>query len=554
MIKNMWTVLRTSLPATILVVLSQGVSASGYHPQFDRAMSEAEIVVLGEIVDAWDVTAEEKASDPYSYGRKGRAYRMSVHKTYKGAPLASEEVVFWDPRYRSSASYYIEEGKTNLTFLVPTNLSVFDKKHLHGKTRILYRPIRNLSKRSDYRTEAFNGWLYLLDIVLQYPQKEMKEAFNNILSTESNRYILRYVIEHWPAPMTKADDDLLRATILKHSEDAFITCSAIDKLRERGVAFKDEDLIQLLENGSKYQRNELLGMITPTNIDLCKTILFAWLMEEGTTPEHKTTKTLAMLSPSYLKDQLRKHEMPFWRLVPCLQELGINGSAVGKTDFSQEVLSLGPFILSNIGAVFCGKEFHGSLAMENPERNKNWLVAFPLLEPILSRADSSTRRLVVALFRTFGVPVKRDGVKYVAFFGKEPVSKPVQLELEVPKVVFSFGKPINLTLKETAVTDRGLFSFQGKLGWTVESDHGWSIMSGGAYRIWDNVNLSRDKFVQLEKGSIVTSQHNIDSFIKRPGSYKVSVRKVYPHDGQCIDIDSWTGVIFSNEIEITVFE
>jgi hypothetical protein len=547
-----WPVLRALLSTTTLLILSQGVSASGYHPSFDRAIKEATIVALGTTVDAWDPKTEGKLSEVDSLWKEGRAYRMSVQRFYKGSLQPSEEVVFWDPYYMSTASYAVEEAKANLVFLVPAKLSEFEKKHLHFRTKALYRPIRCLSRRSDFRAEEFDGWLYLLNIALQQPPKDKKKAYGKILVTESNRYVLRYVIEHWPVPMTEDDDSLFQATIQKHLKDAFVTSPAIEKLCERGIVFKDEVLVPLLENGSEYQREELLRMVTPQNIGSCEAILFAWLMEEEPEPERETTVILAKLCPEYFKKQLRRHEMPFWKLIPCLQELRINGSDVGKKDFSKSVLSINTYTIRKIGEVFRGKEFHGVLAMENPERNKDWLVASSLLEPLLSGSDTPTRRLVVALLRTFGVPVKRDGKKYVASFGKAPVPKPVQLELETPKGTFSLAKPVNLVLKELVVADAGWISFQGQLGWAVKSVNVGSTMSGGAFGVWDDVDLPRDDFVQMTKGSVVKSKHNIHSLIGRPGTYKVSVKKTYSHDGKCIDVDSWTGVLVSNEVEIRV--
>lgn len=347
--------------AVALLVLCRGVAASGYHPEFDRALEEAETIVIGTVTEAW---SPERPDNAGFYGLKGRVFRLTVKKAYKGTVRAGETVVFWDRHHSSTAGY--------------------------------------------------------------------------------------------------------------HVDDPYVTSPAIRRLREHGEVFDGETLVHLLTSGGRYQRDDLLHMVTEKNIDLCRGILFRCLMEKDPDPELETMTVLATLCPEYFKRRLRTHDMPFWKLIPCLQKLGLNGSAVGKKDYSRSVLELHPHFIERVGAVVRGELFDGVSAMEDPEQHETWAEGFPLLIPILSRPDCPTRRLVVALFRSFGVPVRRDGSKCVADLTAAREVPPIRLRVELTERAYSLGNPVTISLVETATAGKGWLCFEGKLGWSVIAKDDWT--------------------------------------------------------------------------------
>jgi hypothetical protein len=203
---------------------------------------------------------------------------------------------------------------------------------------------------------------------------------------------------------------------------------------------------------------------------------------------------LAEMRPEYLKNRLRDPTLPFWKRIPGLKVLGLNGSAVGHPDFSQEILEKPPHTIFQFGQVYQGKLFHGTLAMGSPERRPEWRKALPLFEPLLTGPDTATRRLVVALYRTYGVPVTREGTMYTASFENAPAPKQIRLELEPRKQIFKLGQPSTMVVNEVVLTDEGWISHQGSLKWEVHSKSG-STHSGGSFGSWDEVDLALEHFV-----------------------------------------------------------
>ena len=203
--------------------------------------------------------------------------------------------------------------------------------------------------------------------------------------------------------------------------------------------------------------------------------------------------------------------------------------------------------------LYQGKDFQALCAMMRPEDNEDWETTFPLLVPLLAAPDTPTRKVAVALMRTFGKDVRRKGGGYVLIPNKERVRCPVTLQLEAVGE-FKMVRPMNIIVRETATRDEKAFSVKGSIGWTFDGYKLGTSMSAGPFGIWDEVKIPRTDFIGLKKDQEFKSTHDVSSYLDRPGKYKVSVRKCYPHDGGDLGLDAWTGAAFSETIEIEVVE
>ena len=220
---------------TCLVIIPAGrLQASGYHPPFDQAVSEAQLVVLGEVTKAWCPSVKKVKEAGQSTCRAGRVFRMKVEKVYKGKLKPGAEVDFVDPHHGSTASYRIEQGKQNLTFLIPAELDEFTKRRYDFGAGQLFRPIRNLSRQSIFGEDNFIGWLFLLNQVVPKKSGDLNAALRKILEQNKNRHVLRYAIEHFPKKLTESDQALFKKVIFENKADAFIISSAIKRLVKEG--------------------------------------------------------------------------------------------------------------------------------------------------------------------------------------------------------------------------------------------------------------------------------------------------------------------------------
>jgi len=447
-------------------------------------------------------------------------------------------------------------------YLVPATLTKFEQKQLNSGGRKFYRPIRVRGKSSKISLAYYVRELRLLDLFVENPPENKREVYREILANENDRQLMRLIAKDWPEPLEEEDLSLFKQILLNGSENPAFTFYILDKLRGVPDVFSGQEILSLLEKGGGEELSGLRPFITSVNIDLCKSLLFSWIVAEyeGTASLHSVTKSidiLARLAPDFFKAQLETYNLPFWKLIPCLGALGINGSDIGKANYSEELLSVNVSYLRGISRFIDGDLSFAEQVLEGPRHFPGCEHALPFLEPLLTGDDTPSRRLAVALFRTLGVPVERVGDGYVARYDEAPVPCPVELELEEIKAVFVQGEPIRFILKERATNGSMVFSFHGVSCFYIRYENRSTSQVGEFDQgMWDNVVLSKEEFVELKEGMVEENEQTFpaDRF-RKPGNYRISVRKCYTHDGGSIGIDAWTGMAFSDQtITIKVVE
>ncbi|MDF7809517.1 hypothetical protein P4E94_18920 [Pontiellaceae bacterium B12219] len=531
--------------------------SSGYRPPFDRALEQAELVVQGEVVDAWNALGGEELD----HFPKERAYRMVVNKCFKGALKAGDEVYFWDPHYRSTASYGVRRLGEYICYLVPAKMKEFEKARLTPQGKRFYKPIRVRKKRSaldnplSSSNDYFTPELQLLDLFVENKPANKCAAYRDLLESQANPYLLFYVIKDWPRPLSDRDILLFK----QHMQDASDPSASYVRqmayaLSEAEASLTDLQLLDQLSRGGPLFLPTFRDQINGDNIELLQSLLFKWVLELDAGGEFPAViQTLAEHAPDFFMDKLREKELQEWKLIASLSALGINGEAVGKAEYPPEIFSIYPSTLRNILSLREGDLFHARLALTSPSRHTEWKKALPLLEPMLSETNSAARRLCVALFRTFGVPVEREGEGYVARYADAPQACPVRLNLSMERTTFRMGEEIRYKLTETAVENGTDFCFEGEPVATLHFVDNWISSQSVPAAIWENTERPREAYVGLDGQALHEEELTVFRSIERPGIYRISFSKCYPHDGGEHGLDAWTGMAFAeNELVFTV--
>ncbi len=542
-IKVVWVLL---FVIGIIAVLVPRVVGSGYHPGIDQAISEAKIIVVGQVTKAWKPKARLNVKN--SSHISGEVYSMRVTDVYKGNVKVGDDIVFWDPSAWTSAGYFVINGRINLTFLVDGSPDADDLELYDYGAEIKYAPIGNFMTPNAYRPEEYDTWVYLLNMILRNSPPKNIDSYRTILSMEKNTGVLSYILDDWPKEMSNDDEVLFRGLLKKYKDDPSITSPILERLKKAGKGFTTAEIVEMLKSCAEFEREEMLGYVNSGNIAACREIIFGWILTEWAWDE--STAELAKLAPDYLKEQLRKRDLPFWVLVPCLQELHINGRAVGKRDFPASVFKSNPYVLREFGKVINGNDLSALSAMEDPEGNSDWRVGFPLLDPLLAGKDCFGRRLMVATMRTFGENVKRTGRGYTRVPGGAKLKSPVRIELAANGPM-KIGKPILIKVREIGLVNEVWISYKGELGYSIAGPK-YGTRAGVGFGIWKDTRAPRRDFTKLRKGSVHVSTDDISSYIDRPGEYRIEIKKFYPHEGVSAGIDAWTGVVFSKPLRIRV--
>jgi hypothetical protein len=532
-------------------------------PSFSPSAKQAELIVEGEVVRSWFVES------------LGRASLVRVDRCCKGGVPKGTEVVVWDKRgggfskdgryLQSMHSWGISDGDEYIVYLKPVTLSEYEQKHLNPDGLKFYAPVR-LIKRFNYATRnedvtestEYLRELKFLDLFITNPPQDKRAAYRELFASEMDLVVLEALLHEWPEPLS--DDDLLvfEEKLKDLPRGANLFSSLVGMFPETHV-FDAQGVLQLVEKSGGSELRSVWHWITTENIVGIQDLLYSWVQEGDLAGGFReSVKILAELSPEYLKKKLREEELPRWILISCLAQLGINGSDVGREDFSTGLLSknLDPHTLRCFDDfIEEGNVFFASSALDSPDRHADWKAGFPLFEPILAGANSPQRRFTVALFRTQGVPVVREGDGYVPHYDQAPSGCPVELGISAVSNRFVLGNPVRIAVIERAVKDEGSFCFKGDLVWTVSSDR-WSGSASFDNKIWAEVDVPKEAMVVLKRGMENRAVVEIPSRrFDRPGTYRITVRKCYPHDGESLGLDAWTGMAFStNDVVIEVVD
>jgi len=563
------------------------VLASGYHPFFDEAFEKAELVVSGKVT----AFREMEGRNPYPQVNPARlpwgTCYMDVEKVYKGALRPGTRVVVWDPYELTTASYFLRHGVLNLTFLVRVDLARHaNERVLAGEveqmrvrdtdlgkfTDTVYMPISNQG-REDWGVDEYDGWTQLLELRL-HPPKDLLAEYRHLVRKSSNRYVLEYILSHWPKPLPPQDVSLLREVVKRHANDPYITSPAVEALNAQGEGPDPADVVDILERTPWYGRDTAIALVNGGNIDRCRDILFKWMRGGGGRPEwlggkpdpgasvdqQDATEALARLAPEFLEAKLAEVNLPFWQLAPALQALGLNGSDVGKPDYPKEILKLNPYTLRNLGAVCQGDGFQAICLMGGlgeadatyVEEREEWRTGLPLLLPALRSGDRTTRRLIRALIGSLGfdprISPTDEGGRALT-----PLDPPVRLTLELVTPQPTTSGPVVVRLWEEAAARDTVLCFTGEAEWTISGADG-SCKWGAASGAFEDPDPPEDQFVTLKPGETRTEEEDLADSILNGGTYRVWVVKVYAHDGTDHGLKAWTGAVVSNTLEFTVTE
>lgn len=209
----------------IFLAVFSTASASGYRPEFNRAAEEADIIILGDVTDEWDPIA----GDEITLSGTGRMFKVTAVKVFKGEMKPLDTMFVWDVFWLSTAGYYIRQGQSCILFLVAYSPPAIDRKYqtfgikkLKADPEKLFNPIRCFNQTPGLDTVQFEGCLTLLNTGFHHPGQIPKAIYTEMLSTQDNRFVLRYLVDHWPEPVTQADISLFRRIARKFPEDKYL--------------------------------------------------------------------------------------------------------------------------------------------------------------------------------------------------------------------------------------------------------------------------------------------------------------------------------------------
>lgn len=528
--------------------------ASRLPTPFDRAFESAELVLQGDVVELWNPFEKETKNQ---FGRNC-CYRMKVGKCFKGGLKPGTKVVFWDRHAGSTASFGLYAKGEYIVYLSPANLSAYEAKILNPDGGAFYRPIRVRSK-GRATADSFARELRLLNLFVEHPPSDKRKAYRQLLENDSDPAFLAYIVKEWPRPCTKEDLALFKKKVMASKGKGLHVQRMLGELLKHPDSLTGSEVAELLLKGGANNFYSLRPLITDRNIGALRALLFDFLRDTGAAgPYKQLIETLVELDPDYFKERfLASHDFPLWKLLPCLKALDMNGSDLGMADFPEEVFSVSHNRLLGISYILAGNLFYVSFPLCHPNTRHcvDFKAALPLLEPLLKEKDSPKRRACVALFRTYGVPVKRTGGMYVPHYSEAPASCPVKLELRMERTTYKLGEEVEFVLKETATMEDVDFSFEGKLLPTLHFVGHWHSPKSLNQNVWDDVALPRDRFTLLEKGAARKRELKLFRKIDRPGTYRITLKKCYLHDGGEHGLDAWTGMATAeNELVFTVEE
>jgi len=548
--------------------------ASGYHPPFDRAVQEAPWILHHRVVSEHAPRTVLKGLPADT--REGRVYRVVVKRSFKGPFKVGQQLLVWDPRYGSTAAYSLNGKGENLSFLaapgaerrtrggwkVRTYGAGVTAKNAKLKVAVVFRNKSDTVSRG--RGHGMKDWMTLLRLTKVGTRKTDLDQVRRELSKVplaakgAGRELLRYIFTHWPGPLGRKDEAVIRRVIKARLSDAYVTTPAVKLLRKNNVALGTATLRHLLSKGSKYGRQELIKDVSRKNVGALQQVLWAWIDrdEQGAL---KAIEVLGRLRPAYLAMRLRARWLPFWLAIPTLKALGATPRVFGKPDYPAGAMKANPYELVDLGKLVKGKVFGVWYATQT--RNARVAPFLPLVVPHLPKMKPRAREVAIAALRTWGYDVKRSGAG-----GKgatlSPRKRPSPLTLTLETVA---GAPNRIRLVEKA-TRKVLLCLTGGKGEAgrkalkvvrIAMPNGTSTSTDQTGSGFYNTTAPKGCFRRVAAGDVVhTEEFDLTSLLtnlkRRPGEYQVTVSVVHPFGGVEHGLDAWTGMVFSTPVPLTL--
>ncbi len=515
--------------------------ASGYHPAFDRAVKEADWILLHEIVSD-HVPKDVLLGIPKAVQRyPGRVVLVRVKQSFKGPFRKGDLLYIWDRSYRSSASYFLTKGRDNLTFLIkPKRRPYIVGVTPRDDTKYLAVPIRNLNGTFGRgRAGALKTWLRLLDLTSVGSQLIPLADLRAIVATAKSPALLRYALTHWPGTLTGKDVRAIKALLRRSRSRPWVTAAAMDLLRKQGVGLSVKTLRDQLAHGPQSARQQMLKQITRANVAAVRDVLWTWASRDEPSGVNALL-LLARLERRYLIKKLRAHRLPFWLEIPALAALG---SQLGR-HYSKAAMKIDQWQLSYGADLVKGKTFGAAYSLQT--RKPVWAELITLVVPLLSTMKQGPRELTLAIAHTWGYRVTRVGKKAAKLGkrGRAPLSITLQ---HVP------GKRYKVKLIERARVPVWVCPRTEKRVVITRAKNGVTSMDA-TLGSWDNTAAPRTCF-KRRKGIVHTELVDFSLLVKNvraPGTYELSVSVLHRSSGIEYGLNAWTGMVYSPPLTISL--
>jgi len=511
--------------AALLVLAGLGLAhASGYHPDFDEAVEQADWIVLGQAVHA--APAGSVLTGIPADQRQGEVYRVPLSQSFTEEGPGAAELYAWDPYAGSTAGYYLSTEQANLSFLVVEPGIVASDGLPVG------RVIRNLSDTASRgRGAGRDDWVTLLSWTdVGRRPLSVAHAREALGDPAAGRNLLNYVLEHWPGTLTDADADAVSALLETRASDAYVTRPATRLLRAQGRPLTGQALHEALRTGSPHARSELVKDVDDTNVEGVRELLWGWLATDAEGALYGL-EALATHDPGYLRAQLEAQSLPFWLDIPAIRALDLQPRDLGR---DYPVTTDNPWRLVDLGKLVKGEDFGVRFAMAHDSEELD--VLLPLLVPHLPAMTDDAREVGVAALRTAGFTVQRqgDGATLGPRDGAPLVLQVEPLSADRVRLVVRATRP-------TMVCD------QVQVGIELASAEGTvsrSAMHG------DFGPAPRDCFA-LRDDLVLTREESLSSLSSlRPEPATVRAELLFAHPGTEHGLDAWTGMVSSEAVPL----
>ena len=345
-----------------LLVFSVPAAASGYHPPFDRAVQQAEWILLSSVVSE-HAPGDALTGLPKNMNR-GRVYRVRVKRAFKGSFSKGQELLIWDPWRGSTAGYFLSVKAPNLTFLTiigPNAPQSPTGKGRRGFTPPRFRtvtpkkkgerlavPIRNLGGPKP-RAAGVDAWVRLLELTKVGKQKLSLAQARGILKRSKDWHLLIYALTHWPGKLSDADTKLVRKVMKANIKAGGVTWAGAKLLRAHGKELTVAELRFQLEKAKPNVRRSLLRSVTAANAAKVQDLIWQWIQRDQDGAQD-AIEVLGRLAPKFLEGRLAKVKLPFWLDIPALKALNKTPRDFGRKAYPPRAMETTRWVLDQNGA------------------------------------------------------------------------------------------------------------------------------------------------------------------------------------------------------------